>query len=141
MLYDDLQSLPPALLASRDYAAIADALNATRTALPGKIERAEFAMWAASCGMRGKIENHANDKASPLRDAALACRDVILGAAGSIDFALLPNQIMLAGWVDAGELSPQNRDTLLAMATHPLVPVTAAQVEVALKNADGTDKP
>ncbi len=128
MLYDDIQTLDPALIASRDYQAIADAVNAARTPAPGKIERAEFAMWAASCGMRSKIEDHANDKASPLRDAALACRDVILGAAGSIDFALLPNRLMLASWVDAGELSTQNRDTLLAMATHPLVLVTALQV-------------
>ena len=139
-LYADIQALDPALLASRDYQAIADALNAARPPVVGKVERAEFAMWAAGCGMRGKIEDHAVNLQSPLRDAALACRDVILGAAESIDLSLLPNQIMLAGWVDAGELSPQNRDTLLAMATHPLVPVTAAQVEVAMKNPDGSDK-
>jgi len=128
MLYDDIQLLDPALIASRDYQAIADALNATRPPVVGKVERAEFAMWAAGCGMRSKIEDHAVNLQSPLRDAALACRDVILGAAESIDLSLLPNQIMLAGWVAMGELTAENRDALIALATQPAEQITAARV-------------
>lgn len=127
-LYDDIQSLDPALVASRDYQAIADAVSATRAPVVGKVERAEFAMWAAGCGMRSKIEDHANDSASLLRDAALACRDVIQGAAASIDLSLLPNQIMLGGWVAMGELTPGNRDALVALATKPAEQITAARV-------------
>lgn len=128
MLYDDIQALDPALLASRDYQTIADALNAARQPVVGKVERAEFAMWAAGCGMRSKIEDHAVNLQSPLRDAALACRDVILGAAESIDLSLLPNQIMLGGWVAMGELTTENRDALIALATKPAEQITAARV-------------
>ena len=128
MLYDDIQALDAALVASGDYQAIADALNAARPPLVGKVERAEFAMWAAGCGMRSKIEDHAVNLQSPLRDAALACRDVILGAAESIDLSLLPNQIMLGGWVAMGELTAENRDALIALATKPAEQITAARV-------------
>ena len=127
-LFDEIKTLDPALLASRDYQAIADALNATRPPVVGKVERAEFAMWAAGCGMRSKIEDHAVNLQSPLRDAALACRDVILGAAESIDLSLLPNQIMLGGWVAMGELTTENRDALIALATKPAEQITAARV-------------
>jgi len=127
-LFDDILTLDPALLASRDYQAIADALNAARPPVVGKVERAEFAMWAAGCGMRSKIEDHAVNLQSPLRDAALACRDVILGAAESIDLSLLPNQIMLGGWVAMGELTTENRDALIALATKPAEQITAARV-------------
>ena len=128
MLYDDIQLLDPALIASRDYQAIADTINAARPPVVGKVERAEFAMWAAGCGMRSKIEDHAVNLQSPLRDAALACRDVILGAAESIDLSLLPNQIMLGGWVAMGELTAENRDALIALATQPAEQITAARV-------------
>lgn len=127
-LYTDIQALDPALLASRDYQAIADAINAARPPAVGKVERAEFAMWAAGCGMRSKIEDHAVNLQSPLRDAALACRDVILGAAESIDLSLLPNQIMLGGWVAMGELTVENRDALIALATKDAEKITAARV-------------
>ena len=128
MLYDDIQALDAALVASGDYQAIADAINATRPPVVGKVERAEFAMWAAGCGMRSKIEDHAVNLQSPLRDAALACRDVILGAAESIDLSLLPNQIMLGGWVAMGELTTENRDALIALATKSAEQITAARV-------------
>ena len=127
-LFEEIQSVHPTTLASGDYQLIADEVNAARLPVLGKLERAEFAMWAAGCGMRSKIEDHANNPLSPLRDAALACRDVIQGAAASIDFSLAPNQTMLAGWVAMGELSETNRDELLALATKPAEQVSAAQV-------------
>ena len=128
MLYDDIQALDAALVASGDYQAIADAINATRPPVVGKVERADFAMWAAGTGMRSKIEDHAVNLQSPLRDAALACRDVILGAAESIDLSLPPNQIMLGGWVAMGELTTENRDALIALATKSAEQITAARV-------------
>jgi len=113
--------------------AIADIINAQRSPVVGKIERAEFAMWAASCGMRSKIEDHASDKTSPLRDAALACRDVILGAAGSIDFSLGPNLQMLQAWVDQQALTEANRGDLLSLASHPAEQVTPSDVSRAVR--------
>lgn len=127
-LFDEIKTLDAGLVASRDYQAIADTINAARPPLVGKVERADFAMWAAGTGMRSKIEDHAVNLQSPLRDAALACRDVILGAAESIDLSLLPNQIMLGGWVAIGELTTENRDALIALATKPAEQITAARV-------------
>lgn len=124
------------LLASRDPQAIADTVNTGRVRV-GSVQRADFAMWAASNGMRSKIEDHATNVESPLRDAALACRDLILGAANSIDFSLTPNQMMLGAWVMVGALSQTQADSLLALATYP-DPVTELDVRCALWAADGT---
>lgn len=107
-----------ALVASRDDGAIAAAINATRPGKVGKVDRAYFAIWAASTGMRSKIEDHAANAASPLRDAALACRDVIQGASESIDFSLPDNLQMLGAWVAMGHLTQANADKLIALATH-----------------------
>ncbi len=135
----DIQAkVAPATLASQDIAAITAEFNAALPAVLGKIERAEFAMWAASCGMRSKIEDHSVDKTSLLRDAALACRDVILGAATGIDFAMLPNQQMLGAWGAMGELTQANHDALLALATHPATPVSAHDITLCVQNSDGT---
>ena len=114
-LREDILTLPPELLAQRDTQAIADALPSVGGV--GRIERAEFAMWCADTGMRAKIEDHAANPASPLRSAALACRDVILGAANAIDFSLPGNAAMLGAWVAIGELSQDQADNLLAQAT------------------------
>ncbi|MDO9235998.1 MAG: hypothetical protein Q7U28_08205 [Aquabacterium sp.] len=123
-----------ALIDSRDDGAIAAAVNAARPGKVGKVDRAYFAMWAASTGMRSKIEDQATDLASPLRDAALACRDVIQGAAESIDFALTDNVTMLSAWVALGHLTQTNADKLLALATHD-DHCTIDQVSAALNGA------
>lgn len=126
-----------ALIASRDHQAIADQVNATRPPVLGNVSRQYFAMWAASCGMRSKIEDHALNTASPLRDVALACRDVIQGAADNIDFALAPNVQMLGAWVASGELSEANRDALLALATWPAEKATERDVMLSLHDDAG----
>lgn len=131
----------PELIASRDFQAIAAAVTAARPPVVGKVERAEFATWAASTGMRSKIEDAANDHASPLRDSALGCRDVLLGgAATGIDFSISDNLEMLNAWVISGFCTEENRDKLLALATRPAPARTAAEVEVAMKNDDGSWK-
>lgn len=124
------------ILSTRDAQAIATAVSAGRVRV-GSVSRADFAMWAASTGMRSKIEDHAANTQSPLRDAALACRDVILGAANSIDFALAPNQMMLGAWVQVGALTQAQADTLLALATTPDT-INEFDVRCALWAADGT---
>lgn len=124
------------VLATRDPYAIATAVSLGRVRV-GSVSRADFAMWAASNGMRSKIEDHAVNPQSPLRDAALACRDVILGAANSIDFSLAPNQYMLGAWLQVGALTQVQADTLLALATSP-DPITEYDVRCTLWAADGT---
>lgn len=124
------------ILATRDMHAIAHAVNIDRVRV-GSVQRADFAMWAASNGMRSKIEDHAADAQSPLRDAALACRDLILGAANSIDFSLTANMQMLGAWVAVGALTQTQADGLLSLATRP-DPITEFDVRCALWAADGT---
>lgn len=124
------------LLAGGDVHAIANAVSVGRVRV-GQVDRADFAMWAAVNGMRSKIEDHAANSQSPLRDAALACRDLIQGAANSIDFSLTPNQTMLGAWVQVGALTQAQADTLLALATRP-APITEFNVRCTLWSTDGT---
>lgn len=139
-LSTEIQSLDAALVASRDYAAIASAVTAARPPIIGKVERAEFATWAAISGMRSKIEDAANDPASPLRDAALGIKDVLVGAAASIDFGIADNRNMLDAWVAFGQCSEINKNKLLLLATREAEIATAEQVEVSMKNEDGSYK-
>lgn len=139
-LYTEIQALDAALVASHDYTAIAGAVTAARPPIIGKVERAEFATWAATSGMRSKIEDAANDPASPLRDAALGIKDVLVGAAASIDLGISDNRDMLDAWVAFGQCSEINKNKLLLLATRQADIVTAEQVEVAMKNEDGSYK-
>ena len=136
LLDEILATCDPVVLATRDPHDIATAASTGRVRV-GSVSRADFAMWAASTGMRSKIEDHAANTQSPQRDAALACRDVILGAANSIDFALQPNQYMLGAWVQVGALTQAQADTLLALATSP-DPITEYDVRCTLWDVAGT---
>ena len=129
--------LTPAVV-NRDCEYIATAISVGRTSL-GKIERAEFAIWAASTGMRAKIEDHAANATSPLRSIALSLKDFILGAAQSLDLSIPDNQTALQAWVTAGELSQAAHDSLIIGATEQVI-VTARDVAVALYNDDGSMK-
>jgi hypothetical protein len=122
-------------LANYTLTAIVATVNANRIRV-GKVERADFAMWSAGNGMRAKIEDHANDLHSPIRSIALACRDLILGAANSIDFGLAQNVAMLQAWVAVGALSQADADSLLALATQPN-PITEFDVRCALWDVHG----
>lgn len=130
LLADIQAKVAPAILASKDPQAIADAFNAGRTRL-GKIDREMFAIWAASTGMRAVIEDTAIDKLSPLRNAALACLDVIGGASATIDFSFPENMQMLGAWVTFGVLTQANHDALIALATKP-DPVSLQEITTAL---------
>lgn len=106
-----------ALLAAGDFAGMAahDAF-AGRIRL-GLVNRADFAGWAASYGMRSKIEDAASTVGHPLRDSALAILDVLRGAADGIDLGKPANQAMLDAWVQGGALLAADRDVLRALAT------------------------
>lgn len=139
-LRDEIRARPElaAAVAARDCEAIAAAISNGRVKI-GRIERAEFAMWAATTGMRSKIEDHAANPSSPLRAIALSLRDFILGAANALDLAIPENAAALQAWVSANELDPAAHDALLAGAM-VANPVTARQVAEELYNDDGSPK-
>lgn len=131
MLYDDIQTLDPALLASRDYQAIADALNAGRVKITSKLG-----------GIGLVLETLGPTDGAALLDAleaqaasvpALKWAWVLINR-GELDFGSAATRAMIAALV-----SEPARASLLAVAEVP-DPVTAAQVEVAMKNDDGSDK-
>ena len=116
-LREEILALPSDVLKTRDPVQIADAVSFGRVRV-GRVERAEFSIWAALTGIRAKLEDHAEDKTSLLRSSALSCLDFIRGAANAIDFSLPENIAMLNAFVLSGVATPQQRDELLALATH-----------------------
>lgn len=118
LLADIQAKVSPAILAGKDPQAIADAFNAGRTRL-GKVAREDFTIWAASSGMRAILVDVSVDPVSPLRNSALACLDVIGGAAGAIDFSIAKNLQMLGAWLAYGMVAQIDYDALIALATKP----------------------
>lgn len=134
-LLDDIRALPAGLLAARDTQAIADALSVGRVRL-GTVSRAWFATWAAGNGMRAVIEDAAATMGHPLRSIALACKDVLSGAADGIDFSLPQNVAMVQAWVAAGAMPQSDADALLALGTVP-DPIDEMTVRQACWSAEG----
>ncbi|MES2180700.1 MAG: hypothetical protein V4493_01195 [Pseudomonadota bacterium] len=138
LLDEILQKCSPIVLAGRDPQAIADAVNINRTAI-GRVDRHIFVTWAATHGMLSKIEDRAIDTTSPykdLRDAALACRAVVMGAIESINFARPENMAMLNAWVSSGQLTQINADELLSFATN-YDPISEFDVRCTLWDING----
>ena len=131
MLYDDIQALDPALIASRDFAAIADALSAGRVkAQPTAIGKGTI------IGVLGMTVGNAFldviDNVADYRHI----KDVI--RAGVFDVSLEASKFGIDAMVPA-VITQEQADALKALGTTP-DPVTAAECEVAMKNDDGTDK-
>ena len=131
MLYDDIQLLDPELLASRDYQAIADALSVGRTkSQPTAIGKGTI------IGVLGMtVGNAFLDVIDNVPDYR-HIKDVIL--AGVFDVSLEASKFGIDAMVPA-VITQEQADALKALGAVP-DPVTAAQVEVAMKNDDGTDK-
>jgi hypothetical protein len=127
----------PALMALvPDTQAIADAMSQGRTKY-GLITREWFATWAAGTGMRAVIQDTANTQGHPLRSIALACLDVLAGAADGIELTNPANIGMIQAWV-AAELMPQSdADALIALGT-VADPVSEFDVRKAVFNDDGS---
>jgi len=131
MLYDDIQSLDPALVASQDHQAIADALNATRTkSQPTSIGKGTI------LGVLGMAAGNAFldviDNVPDYRHV----KSVIQNE--SFDVSLAVSQYGIDAMVPA-VLTQEQADSLKALGTVP-DPVTPEQVEVAMKNTDGSYK-
>lgn len=119
-----------------DHGALAKALSVGRVKI-GTVSRAWFATWAAGNGMRAIIEDTAATVGHPLRSVALACKDVLAGAADGIDMSLPENQAMVGAWVQAGLMPQAEADKLLSFATQP-DPVTSQEVGAVLEGySDG----
>lgn len=131
MLYDDIQSLDPALVASRDYQAIADALSVGRVKIQPRLG-----------GIGLVLETLGPTGGADLLDAlALQAASVpalkwawVLVNRGELDFGSPATRAMIDALI-----SEPTRTLLKAVAEVP-DPVTAAQVEVSMKNDDGSDK-
>jgi hypothetical protein len=123
-----------ALLPARNDVAIAAMLSSGRTRL-NSIPKSAFQRWAASTGVRAKIEDHANDIASPLRSIALILKDFLWSNVDAIDFSEPANMSMLNAWVVAGVIDQSVADSLIAVATVP-DPISYNAVSDALNNAE-----
>jgi hypothetical protein len=136
-LLDEIRALDRSILDTQNETFIAAALNAPRSVV-GAVSRQLFAMWAGQTGMRAAIEDAANDKLSPLRSIALTVRDFIQGAADNLDLSMQQNKDMLQKWIEAGKLSQEAHDALMAMATQVITgTVTEHQVRLECRDFDG----
>ena len=131
MLYDDIQALDAALVASGDYQAIADALNVGRSKIAPKLG-----------GIGLVLETLGPVDGAALLDALEAQAATVpalkwaftLVNRGELDFGSAATRAMITTLIP----SPA-KEALLAVAEVPDV-VTAAQVEVCMKNDDGSAK-
>ena len=131
MLYDDIQLLDPALIASRDYQAIADVLSAGRT----KPQTTAIGKGTIIGVLGMAVGNAFLDVIDNVPDYR-HIKDVI--RAGVFDVSLDASKFGIDAMVP-GVLTQAEANALKALGAAP-DPVTAAQVEVAMKNDDGTDK-
>ena len=131
MLYDDIQALAPALVAARDYQAIAAALNvgrvrATPTAI-GKGSIIGVLGMAAGNAFLDVIDNVADYR---------HVKDIIRN--GAFDVSLPVSKYGIDAMVPA-VLTQVEANALKALGEVP-DPVTAAEGEVAIKNPYGSNK-
>ena len=131
MLYDDIQALDPALVASRDYTAIAAALNVGRTKVEPKLG-----------GIGLVLETLGPVDGAVLLDALEAQAATVpalkwaftLISRGELDFGSNATRAMIASLIP----SPA-KEALLAVAEVP-DPVSLHDLTVALQNSDGSWK-
>ena len=98
---------------------IEQSLTAVTRTKVSDVSRAWFSTWAAGNGMRAIIEDTAGTVGHPLRSIALACKDVLAGAADGIDLSLSHNRAMVGEWVQEGLMPQSDMDALIALATKP----------------------
>lgn len=130
-LYEEIQSLDTALISSQDFQAIADTLSVGRVKVVPRLG-----------GIGLVLETLGPTDGAALLDAleaqaatvpALKWAWVLINR-GELDFGSPATRSMITALV-----SEPARASLLAVAEVPDL-VTAAQVEVAMKNDDGSDK-
>lgn len=104
---------------------VVDLLNAPTETMWGLLDRTKLTIWSVETGMRSVIEDESVDKASPLRDSALAILDVLRGASSGIDFRNPKNLAVINAWEQLGKLSAAHKALMLEAAT-----VSASRMDV-----------
>jgi len=127
-------SLAAALAAGDDVAA-AERLSELLTE-PCDIPIGRVAAWGAAVGLRAKIEDHARNASSPLRDVSLTALDMLVRGS---DFDMAEDGALLDAFVAAGDITQTQRDALAALAVRPRS-VSANDVARAVRNDDGSSK-
>jgi hypothetical protein len=121
-LYNELTTGPLSAelapyIASGDDSAIDKILNEKQFVVIDEISANDFAIWAASTGLRATIQDHAENPASPLRSIALTLLDLLQGNLDrALDFGNAANVAMLEAWVTATAITAAQRDELLALS-------------------------
>ena len=113
---------------------ICDDINARTVPVVGSVARSKFSMWCGSTGVRSKIQDHADNPASPLRAISLTLLDFLQGGVSeALDFADPTNQQMLGVWVALGEITQAQADDLITLATtdQPLAGRTLGNIDIA----------
>ena len=104
-------------IAARNDVLICELLNKKNIPVYGTVSANDFAIWAASTGLRATIQDHAENPASPLRSIALTLLDLLQGNLDrALDFGNAANVAMLEAWVSAGAITATHRDELLALS-------------------------
>lgn len=99
---------------------VVDLLNARTETKLGLLTRTDLTLWSVETAMRSVIQDESQDKASPLRDSALAILDVLVGAAGGgIDFSNPKNTQVIDAWVALGKLATEDKALMFSLAMHP----------------------
>ena len=116
--YIEAQPEFAAFIAGGNDQDICDAINLRTVPVVGSVARSKFSMWCGSTGVRSKIQDHADNPASPLRAISLTLLDFLQGGVSeALDLADSTNQQMLGVWVALGEIAQTQADELIAMAT------------------------
>jgi hypothetical protein len=135
-------------IASGDDGAIYAALHRKDIPVSGAVAVNDFAIWAASTGLRAAIQDHADNAESPLRSIALTLLDLLQGnLAPALDFGNAANVTMLNAWVAAGALTIPQRDDLLTLSQKLIsraeqvnIPATLIDIKMEIWHDNGTRK-
>ena len=135
-LYDQIQALDPALIASGDYQAIADTVNSGRTKVVTRLGGIGLVLETL-----GPVDGAALlDTLQGMTAAVPALKWAwYLIQRGELDFGSAATRAMIDQLVLGGAMPEAVGAALKAVAEVPDV-VTAAECEVAMKNDDGSAK-
>ena len=150
-LYNELTTGPLSaelapLITIGDEVAISAVFNRKDILVYSTISTNDFAIWAASTGLRAAIQDHAENASSPLRSIALTLLDLLTGnLERALDFGNTANVAMLEAWVTAGAITADQRNELLALSEKMISRAEQLGLEIsnmtirrAIWNDDGT---
>ena len=129
-------ALAAALSVGDDVAAAGRLSELLTEVRPVPINR--LAVWAATNGLRARLQDISNTPAHPLRSIALTAFDLLRGTMAQT-FDTVVYARMLDALEQGGALSTPERAQLTAIATQPR-DITPDDVAAAVRNGDGSSK-